>query len=40
VAEYVENEEIARKLAQIGVAFGQGYFLAKPRPWEQLFEPS
>jgi len=40
VAEYVENEEIARKLAQIGVSFGQGYFLAKPRPWEQLFEPA
>jgi EAL domain-containing protein (putative c-di-GMP-specific phosphodiesterase class I) len=40
VAEYVESEEIARKLAQIGIAFGQGYFLAAPRPWEQLFERS
>ena len=38
VAEYVESEEIARKLAQIGIAHGQGYFLAQPRPWEQLFE--
>jgi diguanylate cyclase (GGDEF)-like protein len=38
VAEYVETEEIARKLAQIGITSGQGYFLAAPRPWEQLFE--
>jgi diguanylate cyclase (GGDEF)-like protein len=38
VAEYVESEEIARKLTQIGVTLGQGYFLAAPRPWEQLFE--
>jgi diguanylate cyclase (GGDEF)-like protein len=38
VAEYVESEEVARKLAQIGVAYGQGYFLSPPRPWEQIFE--
>ena len=40
IAEYVESEEIARKLVQIGIPFGQGYHLAAPRPWEQLFEQS
>ena len=37
VAEYVESEEIARKLTQIGVAYGQGYWLSPPRTWEALF---
>jgi diguanylate cyclase (GGDEF)-like protein len=40
IAEYVESEEIARKLVQIGIPLGQGYHLASPRPWEQLFEHS
>lgn len=38
VAEYVENEEIARKLQQIGVVMGQGFHLSQPRPLEALFE--
>jgi diguanylate cyclase (GGDEF)-like protein len=38
VAEYVESEEIARKLTQIGVAFGQGFYLSPPKSWEHLFE--
>jgi EAL domain-containing protein (putative c-di-GMP-specific phosphodiesterase class I) len=38
IAEYVENEEIARKLVQIGITLGQGYYLAPPRAWEALFE--
>ena len=38
VAEYVESEEIARKLTQIGVAYGQGFYLAPPKSWENLFE--
>jgi EAL domain-containing protein (putative c-di-GMP-specific phosphodiesterase class I) len=38
IAEYVESEEIARKLIQIGIVSGQGFYLAAPRPWEQLFE--
>jgi len=38
VAEYVESEDIARKLTQIGIAYGQGFFLAHPRPWEQIFD--
>jgi diguanylate cyclase (GGDEF)-like protein len=40
VAEYVESEEIARKLVQIGITEGQGFYLANPRPWEQIFEQS
>jgi EAL domain-containing protein (putative c-di-GMP-specific phosphodiesterase class I) len=38
IAEYVENEEIARKLVQIGIATGQGYYLSPPRTWEALFD--
>jgi len=38
VAEYVETEEIAKKLMQIGISMGQGFYLAPPRPWEALFE--
>jgi len=38
IAEYVENEEIARKLIQIGITTGQGFFLSPPRTWETLFD--
>jgi len=38
IAEYVETEEIARKLVQIGILFGQGFYLSPPRSWETLFE--
>jgi diguanylate cyclase (GGDEF)-like protein len=38
IAEYVESEEIARKLVQIGVPVGQGFHLAPPRTWESLFQ--
>jgi diguanylate cyclase (GGDEF)-like protein len=38
IAEYVESEEIARKLIQIGVPTGQGFYLSPPRSWETLFE--
>jgi EAL domain-containing protein (putative c-di-GMP-specific phosphodiesterase class I) len=37
IAEYVETEEIARKLVQIGITSGQGYYLSPPRSWETLF---
>ncbi len=40
IAEYVETEDIAKKLAQVGVPLGQGFHLAPPRPWEALFERS
>ena len=38
LAEYVETEDIARKLTQIGIATGQGFYLSPPRTWETLFE--
>ena len=38
IAEYVENEEIAKKLIQIGIQTGQGFWLSPPKPWENLFE--
>jgi diguanylate cyclase (GGDEF)-like protein len=37
IAEYVESEDIARKLSQIGVTHGQGYWLSPPKTWETLF---
>ena len=40
IAEYVETEDIAKKLIQIGIPLGQGYFLGPPRSWEALFEAS
>jgi EAL domain-containing protein (putative c-di-GMP-specific phosphodiesterase class I) len=38
IAEYVENEDILKKLVQIGVTTGQGYYLSPPKSWETLFE--
>jgi EAL domain-containing protein (putative c-di-GMP-specific phosphodiesterase class I) len=38
IAEYVESEEIARKLVQIGVTTGQGFYLSPPKTWEALFD--
>jgi EAL domain-containing protein (putative c-di-GMP-specific phosphodiesterase class I) len=38
IAEYVESEEIARKLTQIGIVTGQGFYLSPPKSWETLFE--
>jgi EAL domain-containing protein (putative c-di-GMP-specific phosphodiesterase class I) len=38
IAEYVETEEIARKLIQIGITTGQGFYLSPPRTWETLFD--
>jgi len=38
IAEYVESEDIARKLTQIGVVLGQGFYLSPPKSWETLFE--
>jgi EAL domain-containing protein (putative c-di-GMP-specific phosphodiesterase class I) len=37
IAEYVETEEIAKKLALIGIQSGQGFFLSPPRSWEGIF---
>lgn len=32
IAEFVENDEIIRKLKEIGVDYGQGYGICKPKP--------
>jgi diguanylate cyclase (GGDEF)-like protein len=32
VAEYVETEEDVKELTKIGITYGQGYYLGKPRP--------
>ena len=35
VAEYVETQEDVDELTKIGVTYGQGYFLGKPKPLSQ-----
>jgi len=37
IAEYVENDQIIKKLQDIKVDFGQGYGIEQPKPLEQLF---
>ncbi len=34
VAEHVSDEEIYQILKELGVAYVQGYYLGKPKPWE------
>jgi len=36
IAEFVENEQILGKLAEIGVDFAQGYGIAKPAPLDEM----
>jgi len=36
IAEFVENDEILVSLRDIGVDFGQGYGIAKPKPFDYL----
>ncbi len=38
VAEYVETKEDVEELRKIGVTYGQGYFLGKPRPLSTWLE--
>ena len=37
IAEYVENDQIIKKLQGINVDYGQGYGIEQPRPIEDLF---
>ena len=37
VAEFVENEETLKLLAEIGVTYAQGYHIDKPKPVDELF---
>lgn len=36
IAEYVENEQIIRKLQEINVDYGQGYGIEQPKPLEEI----
>lgn len=38
VAEYVETKEDVEELRKIGITYGQGYYLGKPRPLSQWLE--
>ena len=38
IAEYVETEEIAKKLMQVGIETGQGFYLSPPKSLDQLFD--
>jgi diguanylate cyclase (GGDEF)-like protein len=39
VAEYVETPEICMRLIELGVQFGQGYAIGRPRPLERILQP-
>lgn len=39
IAEYVENEAVMELLSEIGIDFGQGFYLGKPEPIENFIEP-
>jgi diguanylate cyclase (GGDEF)-like protein len=38
VAEFVEREPLVRALRELGVDYGQGFYLGAPRPLRELFE--
>ena len=39
IAEYVENEAVMELLTEIGIDYGQGFYLGKPEPIENFIEP-
>lgn len=39
VAEYVETPEICMRLIELGVKFGQGYAIGRPRPLDKILQP-
>ena len=36
IGEYVENENIQRKLEEVGVVYSQGCYYSKPAPWKEI----
>jgi len=36
IAEFVENKQIVEVLKDLGIVYGQGFFFAKPKPFEAL----
>jgi len=39
IAEYVENIEIVEILQEMGVDYGQGYHISKPKPLTDMLKP-
>lgn len=39
IAEYVEDDKIIALLRKMGVDYGQGYGISKPRPLDEMIEP-
>jgi len=39
IAEYVENAEIVEILQEMGVDYGQGYHISKPKPLTDMLKP-
>ncbi len=38
IAEFVHNEDVYETVKSLSIDYSQGYFLGKPKPFEQLFE--
>ena len=38
VGEYVENEEILKRLKEIGLDYAQGFGIAKPKPLNEILD--
>jgi len=38
IAEFISSEEILKKVKEIGIKYGQGFYLAKPMPYHKLKE--
>jgi len=38
VAEYIENEEILKKVLEVGIKYGQGYYFGRPMPIEKIYK--
>lgn len=39
IAEYVENKEIVELLQKMGIDYGQGYHISKPKPLTDMIKP-
>ena len=39
IAEYVENAEIVTSLQEMGIDYGQGYHISKPKPLKDMIKP-
>ena len=39
IAEFVENDDILRKLREVGVDYAQGYRIGRPKPLDRLLNP-